>query len=117
MTVVVAAQHADVGAGPAGAGKLGPAAVILHVEAAWRVVVPHDLMDALTELRIRIRLKASADAVVCGFERFPAVFAQVVSAGRDAEVYAIAVANDRVHAEAAAARLPFPCVLVIADPR
>src|SRR5262249_35862544 len=116
MTVVVAAQHADAGARTARAGPVGPAAVILHVEPARRFVGPHDLVDALTELRVRIRRKAGADAVVSRFERLAAVFAQVMSAGRDAEVDAIAVADDRVHAESAAARLPLACVLVIADP-
>ena len=62
MPVVVAAQHADVGARTARAGPLGPAAVILHVEPARRLVVPHDLVDALTELGIRIRLETGADA-------------------------------------------------------
>jgi hypothetical protein len=38
-----------------------------------------------------------------------------VAAGGDAEVDAVAVADDRVHAEAAVSGLPLPCVLVVAD--
>src|SRR5262249_3700495 len=82
-----------------------------------RFVGPHDLVDALTELWIRIRCEASANAVVGCFERLTAVFAQVVSARRDAQVHAMAVTNDRVHAQSAVAGLPLACVLVIADSR
>src|SRR5215475_1501842 len=99
MPVVVAPQHADVGSGTARAGELGPAAVILHIEPAGRGVVTNDLVDALAELRIRIRLKTCADAFVGCLERFPAVLAQVMSARRDTEVHVLAVADDRVHAE------------------
>ena len=106
MPVVVAAQHADVGPRPAGSGPLRPAAVVLHVEPARRRVVPDDLVHALAELGIRIGCEAGADAGVRRGERLAAVLAQIVSAGRDAEVHAIAVADDRVHAEPAVARLP-----------
>src|SRR5262249_52437088 len=88
MAVVVAAQDADVRPGPPGPGPVRPAAVILHVEPAWRVVVPRDLVDALTELGIGIGCEAGADAFVGGPEGFATVLAQIVTPRRDAEVHA-----------------------------
>jgi hypothetical protein len=86
LAVVVAAQHADAGgAGP----SHRPAAVVLHVEPAGRVLVAGDLVHALAELGVRIGHEAGADALVRGLERLPAVLAQVVAAGRDAEVHAL----------------------------
>jgi hypothetical protein len=73
--------------------------VVLHVEPAGRVVVPRDLVHALTELGIGIGREAGADALIGRPECFATVLAQIVAAGRDAEVHAIPVANDRVHAE------------------
>ena len=55
--------------------------------------------------------------VFAALKRLAAVVAQVMAASRDAEMHAVAVAEDRVHAETAVARMPFACVLVIADPR
>ena len=48
-----------------------------------------DLVYALAELGVRIGLEAGADAPVGGREGLAAVLAQVVAAGRDAEVDAI----------------------------
>ena len=103
------------GRGPPGPAPLGPAAVVLHVEPAGRVVVARDLVDALAELGIRVGVEAGADAVVRRLEGLAAVLAQVVAAGRDAEVHAVAAADDRVHAQAAVAGLPLAGVLVVAD--
>src|SRR5215210_6257033 len=79
--------------------------------------MPHDLVHALSELRIGIRREPRTYALVRGLERFAAILAQIMSTGRDTDVHAIAVPNDRVHAEAAVARLPLARVLVIADAR
>jgi hypothetical protein len=76
-----------------------------------------DLVHALAELGIRVRRETGADAGVGRLERRAAVLAQVVTAGRDADVHAIPVANDRVHAHAAGPRLPLTGVLVVADAR
>jgi hypothetical protein len=89
--------------------------VVLHVEAAGRVVVPRDLVHALAELGIGIGREPGADTLIGRLERFATVLAQIVAAGRDAEVHAIPVANDRVHAEPAVAGLPLARVLVVAD--
>ena len=113
--MVVAAQHADVGPRPARPGPIRPSAVVLHVEPAGRVVVPRDLVYALAEFGIRIGRESGADALVGRLERVAAVLAQIVAAGRNTEMHAIAVANDGVHAESAVARLPFARVLVVAD--
>ncbi len=117
LAVVVAAQHADVRPRPAGSVPFGPAAVVLHVEPAGRVLVAGDLVHALAELGVGIGREAGADALVGRREGLAAVLAQVVAAGRDAEVHAVAVAQDRVHAEPAVARLPLARVLVVADAR
>src|SRR5262249_37037093 len=109
VAMVVAAQHAD-------PGPLRPAAVILHVQPAGDVPVAGDLVDALAELRVGIGEKAGADALVGRPERPPAVLAQVVAAGRDSEVHALALPHDGVHAESPGPRLPLPGMLVIADP-
>src|SRR5262249_50248973 len=65
---------------------------------------------------IRIRIEAGADALIRRRERLAAVFAQIVTTGRNTEMYATAVANDRVHAESATARRPLAGVIVVADP-
>ena len=49
--------------------------------------------------------EASADALIGRPECFAAVLAQIVAAGRDAEVHVISVADDGVHAEPAVAGL------------
>ena len=72
-------------------------------------------MNALTELGIGIRREASADALIGRLERIATILAQIVATRRDADVNAIPVANDRVHAEPAVARLPLARVFVIAD--
>src|SRR5439155_737513 len=115
VAVVVAPQHADVRPRPAGPGPIRPPAVVLDVEPAGRVVVPRDLVHALTELGIGIGCEAGADALIGRPERFAAVLAQIVAAGRDAEVHAAPVANDRVHAEPAVAGLPLARVRMVAD--
>src|SRR2546427_798577 len=58
---------------------------------------------------------AGADTLIGRPECFAAVLAQIVAAGRDAEMDAIPVANDRVHAEPAIAGVPLARVLVVAD--
>ena len=89
--------------------------MVLHVEPARSVLVPGDFVDALAELRVRVRCEAGPHTFVRRVEGFAAVFAQVMAAGRDAQVHAIAFADDRVHAQAAVAGLPLTGVLVIAD--
>src|SRR4029077_4029069 len=79
------------------------------------VVVPRDLVHALAELGIGIGREPGADALIRRLERVATVFAQVMAALRDAEMHAIPVANDRVHAEPAVAGLPLARVLVVAD--
>src|ERR1041384_1617476 len=115
MAVVVAAEHADVRPRTSWSRPLRPPAVVLHIEPARCGIMARDLVYALAELRIRVWLKAGADAGVRRVERLPAVFAEIVPARRDAEMHAIAVADDRVHAEPAGARLPLARVLVVAD--
>ena len=63
MTVVVAAEHADVGPRSPWSGPFRPTAVILHVEAARRRVVAGNLVHALPEFGIRIRVEAGAEVV------------------------------------------------------
>jgi len=77
--------------------------------------VARDLVHALAELGVGIGLESGADPLVGRLEGLAAVLAQVVAAGRDAEVHPIAVANDGVQAEPAVARLPFSGVRVVAD--
>ena len=79
--------------------------------------MPRDLVHALTELGIGIGREAGADAFIGRPECFATVLAQIVAAGRNAEVHVIPVANDRVHAEPAIAGLPLARVLVVANPR
>src|SRR5439155_21657604 len=106
VAVIVAARDAD-------PGPVGPAAVILDVEPAGRVLVARDLVHALPEFRVGIWHEPGTDALVGSRERGAAVFAQVVPAGRDAEVHTVPVAQDRVHALPAVSRLPCPSVLVV----
>jgi hypothetical protein len=73
--------------------------VILHVEPAGRSIVPRDLVHALAELGIGIRREAGAHALIGGPECFATIFAHIVPAGRNAQVHAIPVAKNRVHAE------------------
>src|ERR1019366_3575323 len=82
-----------------------------------RVVVTGDLVHALAELGVRIGLEPGADTFVGSREGAASILAQVVPAGGDAEVNALAVAEDRVHAETARSGMPLPRVLVIADAR
>jgi hypothetical protein len=91
--------------------------MVLHVEPPGRVVVPRDLVHTLAELGIGIGCEAGADALIGRPERFATVLAHIMAAGRDAEVHAIPVTNDRVHAESAVAGLPLARVLVVADAR
>src|SRR2546430_98330 len=91
--------------------------MVLHVEPARRVLVPRDLVNALTELGIRAGREAGADALIGRPECFATVLTQIVAAGGDAQVHAIPVANDRVHAEPAIAGLPLARVIVVANPR
>jgi hypothetical protein len=75
----------------------------------------HDLVHALAELRIGVGLEAGPHTGVRGAERPPAVLAQVVAPGGDAEVHAVPVAEDRVQAQPAGSRLPLARMLVVAD--
>jgi hypothetical protein len=59
-----------------------------------------DLVDALAELGIRVGREAGADAIVGCLERLAAILAEVMAAGRDAEMDAVAVAKDGVFSEA-----------------
>src|SRR5262249_53806548 len=79
------------------------------------VLVARDLVDALAELGIGVGRETGADAAVRRRKRLAAILAEVVTAGRDAEVHALAFAQDGVHAEPAVAGVPFACVLVVAD--
>src|SRR5439155_21253382 len=110
VAVVVAAQDAD-------ARVLGKAAMVLHVEPGGCIRVTRDLVHALTELNEGIGQEAGANAFVGGRECLAAILAQVVAAGRDAEVHPIPVTQDRVQAQPAVAGLPFASVLVVADAR
>src|SRR5438552_9944000 len=74
-----------------------------------------DLVHALAPFRVRVGREADADPLVGGCARLPAVLAQVVPAGRDAEVQVLTVAQDGVQAETAGARLPLARVLVVGD--
>ena len=88
---------------------------MLHVEPAGCIIMPRDLVHALAKLGVRIGREPSAHALIGSLERVAAVFAEIVATGRDAEVHAVPITNDRVHAEAAVAGLPLACVLVVAD--
>lgn len=92
--MVVAAQHAD-------AGLLRVAAVVLQIEAPGRLGVPDNLVHALAELGIRVGVEPGADALVLRLEGLASVLAQVVAAGRDGQMQALAVGDDGVQAEAA----------------
>src|SRR5688572_1531765 len=94
MTVVVAAQHADVRPWSAWSRPLRPSTMILHVETARGRVVPRDFVHALTEFRIRIRIESGTNASVRRIERLAAVLTQIMSPRRDAEMHALAVADD-----------------------
>src|SRR5215469_17317010 len=94
VAVVVAAQHTDARPRPPRPGPICPSAVVLHVEPAGRGLVPRDLVHALSELWIRIGREAGADALIGCPECFATVLAQIVTAGRDAEVRTISVANN-----------------------
>src|SRR5262249_50698674 len=74
-----------------------------------------DLVDAVADLGIGVGAEAGADAVVGRLERLAAILAEVMAAGRDAEMDAVAVAQDGVHAQTAVARVPLARVLVVAD--
>src|SRR5262249_53988130 len=73
---VVGARHADVGAPAAGAVPFTPAAVVLHVEPAWRVGMAGDLVNALAEFGIRVGREAGPHAVVGSLERLAAILAE-----------------------------------------
>src|SRR5207248_10431240 len=106
--VVVAAHHAD-------ARAIGEAAVVLQVEPAGRILGAGDLVHALAPLRKRLGSEADADALVGGRERAPAVLAEIVAAGGDAELDALSVGQDGVQAQAARPGTPPARVLVVAD--
>jgi hypothetical protein len=91
--------------------------VVLHVEPSGRGGVAGDLVDALTEFRIGIGREPGADALVCRREGLAAILAQIVAARGDAEVEAIPVAQDGVHAEPSVPRLPLSSVLMVTDAR
>ena len=91
--------------------------MVLDVEPAWRVLVARDLVHALAELREGVGHETGADALVGRREARAAVFAQVVAAGRDADVHPLPVAQDRVQAEPAVAWLPPARMRVVADAR
>src|SRR5260370_26727926 len=103
FAVVVAAEDADARPRPAGSAPFGPAAVVLHIEPAGRVLVAGDLVHALAELGLGIGREAGAAAFVSRLEGLAAVLGGIVAASRDAQVHAVAVAQDRVHAETAIA--------------
>ena len=72
-------------------------------------------MDALAEFGKGIGSESGADALVSRAKGFASVLGKVVAAGRDAEVHAIAVAEDGVHAQASVAGMPLAGVFVVAD--
>src|SRR5262249_34677593 len=94
-----------------------PAAVVLHVKPAGRAWVGGDLVHALAELRVRIGHEARAHALVRRRECVAPILAQVVAAGRDADVHSLSVAQDGMHAKSTIAGMPLPRVLVVADAR
>src|SRR5262245_31792070 len=113
--MVVAAQHTDVGPRPPRPSPICPSAVVLHVEPAGSGVVTRDLVHALPELGIGIGRKAGTNALIGRPERVAPVVAHIVASGRDAEVHAISIADDRVHAEPTVAWLPLARVLVVVN--
>src|ERR1700738_5214603 len=98
LSVVVAAQHADVRTRASRSLPLTPAAVVLHIKPARCVVVARDLVHALAKLGIWIGLKTGADAFVRRRKGLASVLAHVMPARGDAEMHALAVADDGVHA-------------------
>src|SRR5262249_45998261 len=77
-TIVVAAQYADVGTEPDAHGRkelASPTAMVLHVEATWRLGVTRDLVDALSELGIGIGHESDADPLIGCPERLAAILA------------------------------------------
>jgi hypothetical protein len=89
--------------------------VVLHVEPAGHGLVPRDLVHALAELGIGIGRESGDDTLIGRPKCFATVLAPIVAAGRDAEVHAISVANNRVQAEPAVAGLPLARLIVVAD--
>ena len=108
VTVIVAAENSD-------ARPIFPAPVVLHVKPAGSVRVSRDLVDALTELGIRVGDEAGTDSVIGSVERLAAVFAEVMPAGRDSKMHSVAFPDDCVHAQSAVAGMPLSGVLVVAD--
>src|SRR5262249_24998709 len=100
--------HAD-------ARVFGETAVVLHIEPAGGIAVGGDLVDALAEFREGIRHESRGDTLVGGRECLAAIFAEIMAAGRDADVHAITVAHDGVQAETASARLPLAGMGVVAE--
>src|SRR5262249_54199222 len=117
LAVVVAAQDPDVGPWPPWPAPIGPATVVLHVEPSRRGWVAGALVDALTELGIRIAREPRADALVRRLGVLASIRAEVVRGRGDTEVQPIPSAQDRVHAEPSVPRLPLSSLLMIADAR
>src|SRR5262245_24711174 len=90
-------------------------AVILHIEPARDVGMTGNLVHALTELDVRIRKKTRADSFVSRGECLTTILAQVMTAGGDAEMHPVSIANDGMHAQSTAAGLPLTRMGVIAD--
>src|SRR5260370_8081660 len=78
FAVVIAAEDADARPRPAGSAPFGPAAVVLHVEPAGRVLVPGDLVHALAELGIGIRPEAAPDPFVPRLQALAALLRRLV---------------------------------------
>src|SRR5436309_11398293 len=80
VSVIVAAQHADVGTRASRSFPLTPAAVILHIKPARCVIVARDFVHALAELGIRSGLKTGAYTSVRRHESVASVLPQVMTA-------------------------------------
>src|SRR4030095_275454 len=91
--------------------------MVLHVKPAGRIRMTRDLVHTLSEFGIRIGREACADAVVRGGKGRAAILAEIMAAGRDAEMHALDSAHRRVHAKPAVAGTPLPRVRMIADRR
>src|SRR5690349_10772760 len=81
VSVVVAAQHTEVGTRSSRPFPFTPAAVVLHIEPARGVVMTRDFVHALAEHGVWIGLETGADASVRRREGLAAVLAQIVPAG------------------------------------
>src|SRR6266404_2659029 len=92
VAMVVTAQDADARSRSAGAVPIGPAAMVLHVEPARRVLVTRHLVNALAEFGVRIGRETGPHTFVSRGEGRAPILAQIMTTGRDADVHPISIA-------------------------